>query len=49
MPDNWKDYKDWKELMENIRRSPQEDCPIDDSDDDDDVESLVEMLRDYSE
>ena len=48
MPDNWETYKDWKELMENIRKPRQED---DDyiTNDDDDVQSLVEMLRDYSE
>lgn len=46
MPDNWKDYKDWKELMENIRKKPQ----IEDTyDDDDNVEDLTELLRDYSE
>ena len=46
MPDNWKDYKDWKELMENIRKKP---CPDNDYYDDDNVEDLNDLLRDYSE
>lgn len=48
MPDNWKDYRDWKQLMENIRKPRQEDDEYDIGDDDD-VQSLVELLRDYSE
>lgn len=46
MPDNWEAYRDWKELMENIRRRPRED---NDYYDDDNVEDLTELLRDYSE
>ena len=42
MPDNWETYKDWKELMENIRKKPQ----VDDSYDDD-VEDLTELFREY--
>lgn len=44
MPDAWKDYKEWKELMENIRKRPQE-CEYDD---DDDVTDLNELFKDYS-
>lgn len=49
MPGNWKDYRDWKQLMENIRKPRQEDNEYDIVDNDDDVQELVEMLRDYSE
>jgi hypothetical protein len=42
MPDNWEIYKDWKELMENIRKKPQEDNSYDD-----DVTDLTEQFRDY--
>lgn len=42
MPDNWKDYKDWKELMENIRKKPQ----IEDTYDDD-VDDLNELFKEY--
>ena len=42
MPDSWKDYKDWKELMESIRNKPQ----VDDSYDDD-VEDLNELFKEY--
>ena len=43
MPDNWKDYKNWKELMENIRKKPQEE----DYDYDDDVTDLKELFKEY--
>lgn len=42
MPGNWETYKDWKELMENIRKKPQ----VDDSYDDD-VTDLTELFREY--
>lgn len=43
MPDNWKDYRDWKELMEDIRRRPrEEDYPVDDE-----VEDLKELFKEY--
>ena len=42
MPDNWETYKDWKELMENIRKKPQVDNAYDD-----DVEDLTELFREY--
>ena len=42
MPDSWKDYRDWKELMESVRKKPQ----VDDSYDDD-VEDLTEIFREY--
>ena len=45
MPDNWKDYKEWKELMESTRRRLQEECVYDD---DDDVSDLNELFKDYS-
>ena len=48
MPDAWKDYRDWKQLMENIRKPRQEDEDYS-TNDDDDVKSLIEILRDYSE
>ena len=42
MPDNWEDYRDWKQLMENIRkRRPEEDVY------DDEVEDLKELFREY--
>ena len=43
MPDNWEDYRDWKELMESIRRRPQEEDYIVD----DDVEDLKEQFKEY--
>lgn len=42
MPDNWEAYKDWKELMENIRKKPQ----IEDTYDDD-VDDLNELFKEY--
>lgn len=42
MPDNWKDYKEWKELMESIRRTPEEECEYDD-----DVGDLTEQFKEY--
>ncbi len=42
MPGNWKDYRDWKELMESIRRKPREDDSYDD-----DVEDLTEQFKEY--
>lgn len=44
MPDNWEDYKDWKELMENIRKPRQED---NDYEIDDDVSDLKELFKEY--
>ena len=41
MSDNWKDYKEWKELMESIRKRPQE-CEYDD-----DVGDLTEQFKEY--
>lgn len=50
MPDNWENYKNWKELLESISKPNIEFVEVDDNYiDDDDVQSLVEMLRDYSE
>lgn len=43
MPDNWETYKDWRELMESIRKKPQEDTSYDD----DDVTDLTEMFKEY--
>ena len=42
MPDNWKDYRDWKQLMENIRKNPQQEIDYDD-----DVEDLTEQFKEY--
>ena len=42
MPDNWETYKDWKELMEDIRRRPREEDTYDD-----DVTDLTEQFREY--
>jgi hypothetical protein len=42
MPDNWKTYKDWKELMENIRKKPQVEDTYDD-----DVDDLNELFKEY--
>ena len=42
MPDNWETYKEWKQLMENIRKKPQ----VED-DYDDDVTDLTEQFREY--
>ena len=42
MHDNWGAYKDWKELMENIRKRPQEEDTYDD-----DVENLTELFKEY--
>lgn len=42
MPDNWETYKDWKELMENIRKKPHEEELYDD-----DVEDLKELFKEY--
>jgi hypothetical protein len=42
MPDNWETYRDWKQLMENIRKRPQEDNSYDD-----DVTDLTEQFREY--
>ncbi len=44
MPDNWETYKDWKELMENIRRRPQQEDVYDD-----DVEDLTELFKEYTD
>jgi hypothetical protein len=44
MPGNWKDYRDWKKLIESTHRKPQED---EDSFVDDDVEDLTELFREY--
>ena len=43
MPGSWEDYRDWKQLMENIRKRPQEDTSYDD----DDVTDLTEMFKEY--
>ena len=42
MPDNWETYKDWKELMENIRKKPQVEDTYDD-----DVDDLNELFKEY--
>lgn len=42
MPDNWETYKDWKELMENIRKKPQVEDTYDDE-----VEDLNELFKEY--
>lgn len=44
MPDNWKDYRDWKQLMENIRKNPQQEI---DYNEDDDVSDLTTLFREY--
>ena len=43
MPGSWKDYKDWKELMENIRNHPQQES----MDYDDEVEDLSTQFKEY--
>lgn len=48
MPGDWKTYKEYKERLENCRKHREEDDDYS-TNDDDDVQSLVEMLRDYSE
>lgn len=42
MPDNWKTYRDWKQLMENIRKNTQQEIDYDD-----DVEDLTEQFKEY--
>ena len=42
MPDNWEKYKEWKELMEDIRKRPQEEDTYND-----DVEDLNKLFREY--
>jgi hypothetical protein len=42
MPDNWETYRDWKELMENIRKKPQVEDTYDD-----DVDDLNELFKEY--
>ena len=44
MSDNWKDYRDWKELQENMRKKSQED---NDYEIDDEVEDLKELFKEY--
>ena len=44
MPDNWKDYEDWKESInesKNNRRDDELDFV------DDDVEDLIELFKEY--
>jgi hypothetical protein len=42
MPDNWETYRDWKELMENIRKKSQVEDTYDD-----DVDDLNELFKEY--
>ena len=44
MPGNWEDYRDWKELQENMRKKSQED---NDYEIDDEVEDLKELFKEY--
>ena len=44
MPDNWETYKEWKELMENIRKRPQDDEVYTD---DDNIEDFKELYEEY--
>ena len=43
MPDNWETYREWKQLMENIRKKPQ----IEDDSYDDDVQDIKELFKEY--
>lgn len=44
MPDNWKDYEDWKEAL-NESKNNRRDNELDFVDDD--IEDLTELFREY--
>ena len=44
MTDNWENYRDWKELQENMRKKSHED---NDYEIDDEVEDLKELFKEY--
>lgn len=45
MPDNWKDYEDWKESINESKNNRRDDEL--DFIDDDDVEDLTRLFREY--
>jgi hypothetical protein len=45
MPDDWKEYKEWKELLENMRRSRDDDIEF--VYDDDDMNDSRELFSQF--
>lgn len=43
MPGSWKDYKDWKELLEGMRRKPDDE----NFQYDDDTDDINDIFKEY--